>query len=188
MKSIGENYKLLRAVQSFDPTGNLTKMQLDPTPLARVPKQGQQLLNDFHQPITEALSSVAVPLPNKNAVAAMDSWKATRTFPVDMPDGKIIQAKYDLTYTYVGQRKRDGRDEAVISIAGELNQVSGKNLKVGATLSGTAVVELATGETISARTSNVMDVSLTINYHGESMTLNARASTETRVDYARPKQ
>src|SRR5260370_14662642 len=130
MEKIGQNYKRLKAVEVFDVTGNLLRTQLDGTGLVGMAPQGVQTLKDFHQPISQSLASVAVPLPNKNAVAPMESWKATRIFSIATPDDdKPIIATYDLPYKYLGQRKRDGRDEAVIPLAGELQQIDGKRSK-----------------------------------------------------------
>jgi S1-C subfamily serine protease len=187
LAKIGNSYKLIRAVQSYDPTGNLKSMPLDRQSEASIPAQGQKLLASLHQPLTEALSSVSVPLPNKNGVAPHESWKSSRNVPIETPD-KVMIATYNLTYTYVGQRKRDGRDEAVIAIAGELQNVDGKSVKVASTLTGTALVDLATGEVIMAKTSTTMEQQVTFTPPQGPVTLQARITTETRADYSKPKQ
>jgi S1-C subfamily serine protease len=180
---IGGAYKRLRVRQIYDQTGNLQSSKLDPTSIVPgTAPQAIELLQDFHRPIGEALNSVGVSLPNKNGVAVNESWKADRNFPLETAD-KLYIATFNMTYTYVGQRKRDNRDEAVISIGGDLKSIDGKNEKIAANMSGTALVDLATGELIMCRTNMVMERQHTIKTSDGSVTAKVRITTETRVEY-----
>jgi S1-C subfamily serine protease len=186
LEDVRSTLNKVRAKLVYDGTCNLTKSILDPTSLAGFPREGAKSVQDFHKPLSEALNSVAVPLPNKTGVAPQDSWKATRTVPIETPD-KLMVATYNLTYTYLGQRERDNRTEAVISIAGDLQQIDGKNVKVGGSMSGTALVDLGTGEVIMARTNTVMEQQVTLRSPEGPLTMNARISTETRAEYGKPR-
>jgi hypothetical protein len=144
------------------------------------------MLQSFHRPIAEALNSVGVSLPNKNGIAPNESWKAVRNFPLETPD-KLHIATFNMTYTYLGQRKRDGRDEAVISIAGDLQSIDGKQEKVAANMSGTALIDLLSGEIITCRTTMVMEQQVTIKTPDGSLTIKGRITAETRAEYSKPK-
>jgi predicted Zn finger-like uncharacterized protein len=184
---VGGSYKKMRVHQPLDQTGNLKgKWILDPKsiPPGTTP-QAVEMLQSFHRPIAEALNSVGVSLPNKNGIAPNDSWKAVRNFPLETPD-KLSIATFNMTYTYVGQRKRDGRDEAVISIAGDLQSIDGKQEKVAANMNGTALVGLLSGEIITCRTTMVMEQQVTIKTPDGTLNIKGRITADTRAEYSKP--
>jgi hypothetical protein len=186
-KQIGSSYKKMKVNEQLDSTGTIVKTALDQKslPAGTTQKTADSLLA-FHKPISMALNSVAISLPNRNGVQPNDSWKAKRDFLLETPD-KVYVAFFDMTYTYLGQRRRDSHDEAVIAIAGDLQRMEGKNGKVAANISGTALVDLVTGEIIQAKTTLVMDDQISLKTPEGSLNLRARVSFDTRVDYNRAK-
>lgn len=132
----------------------------------------------FHRPTQHALEAMAIPLPNEDNVAPGKSWKATRTLPMDTP-GKYESGQMEMTYTYLGQRTRGGRTEAVIALDGVVRGGDG-NDAVGGQATGTALIDLATGQVILAETRSVVDMKAQLGDSGKSIDL--IATLETRMD------
>jgi len=183
-KQIGTSYKKMRVNEQLDSTGTIIKTALD-LPLG-TSRQTADSLMAFHKPISMALNSVAISLPNRNAVQPNESWKAKRDFLLETPD-KAYVASFDMTYTYLGQRRRGDRDEAVVAMAGDLRHMEGKNGKVASSISGTALVDVVTGEIIQAHTTLVMDDQISLKTPDGTLNLRARVSFDTRVEYTRAK-
>jgi hypothetical protein len=178
----------LVALLDVDPAGNLrsNKLWLNPPAGTAVPeaqfarlvlsrdRSGRALtaepLIDLHEPVRAGLDALAVPLPGK-AVNALETWKATRVMPIERPDGKVQKLPMELTYTYLGQRKRNGRDEAVISVAGAVSAET-----MGARAGGTAIVDLATGRIILA------EMRVTIDLQALALDLGGRIEKVKLVD------
>src|SRR5262249_16304132 len=113
--------------------GTLNEFQLKKIDL------GRELLA-FHDPVRASLDALTVPLPNKT-VSALESWQVERMMVVETPDeiGKKVRVAF--TYTYLGQRNRNGKDEAVIRVSGVV-----RDPVLGGKASGTALVDLASGQ------------------------------------------
>src|SRR5262249_5318712 len=54
-------------------------------------------------------------------------------------------ATLDMTYTYLGWRKRNGHEEAVLGLKGQMPGGKAQEGKPGARMDGFAVIDLATG-------------------------------------------
>jgi hypothetical protein len=73
-----------------------------------------------------------------------------------------------MTYTYLGQRKRNGRDEAVIALDGVVRKKGrDKDVDLTGNASGTALVDLATGRVSQAKTTVTIDMEVNITDPGE---------------------
>jgi predicted Zn finger-like uncharacterized protein len=129
------------------PRGLVNEAQLKSSPL------GRSLL-DFQDPIKAGLDAMAVPVPGR-AVNPLEGWGAERLFPVEVPGAPVRKVSLRLSYTYLGQRKRGGRDEAVVAIAGAI-----RDARVGGRASGTAVIDLATGRILLAEVRVSVDMQL----------------------------
>ncbi len=122
-----------------------------------------QAVEHLTTPIWHGLRTLAVPLPGKQ-VRPQDSWKATRPMLLEVPSEEFSnhgQSQLNLTYTYVGQRKSAaGRDEAVVSIEGQMVDGSVSNdVKTGANrASGTALIDVATGQVTQARIAVTLEI------------------------------
>jgi len=123
----------------------------------------------------EALQAASIPLPNKT-VTPGETWtsaKDSRLYSVPPPSAapgpnpmggqpkpKIRELKYkDLTtYTYIGQRDRAGKKEAVVLIEGKSVQAAGAKEAVNGSIKGTAWIEIDTGIVVEAEIHKEFDI------------------------------
>lgn len=143
--------RLLISDVKLDHLGNITQqhISLDQRSMAQLgPIQPQQieLMKEFHWSVQQGLESLSVSLPSGGTIKPLEGWRAERQLPIDTP-GKAQTGKLDVTFTYLGTRKRDGREEAVISMGG---LVHGRDSAISGKASGRILVDLANGQTIRA--------------------------------------
>lgn len=123
----------------------------------------------------EALQATSIPLPNKILIPG-ETWtssKDSRLYSVAAPSPtagpnpmggppklKIRELKYkDLTtYTYIGQRDRAGKKEAVVLIEGKSVQAAGAKEAVSGSIKGTAWIEIDTGIVVEAEIHKEFDI------------------------------
>ena len=123
----------------------------------------------------EALQATSIPLPNKIVIPG-ETWtssKDSRLYSVAAPSPtagpnpmggppklKIRELKYkDLTtYTYIGQRDRAGKKEAVVLIEGKSVQAAGAKEAVSGSIKGTAWIEIDTGIVVEAEIHKEFDI------------------------------
>jgi hypothetical protein len=156
---------LITSVQ-LDRLGNITRQTLEPRSLLRLRQNNPQqfeMIQDFHQRIQQGLESLSVSMPPGGTANPLDSWKAERQLPIDTP-GKAESGKLDVTFTYLGVRKRDGREEAVISMDG---MVRGKGDTVSGKGTGQILVDLASGQTLLAETTVKLQLEALLGESGE---------------------
>jgi hypothetical protein len=170
----------LVAILEVDAVGNLTKNDIDRQTIAGL--RTEKAIVAFHTPIQQSLEALAIPVPNKE-VKAGERWKEKRKLPIETP-GKLEVGVVDMTYTYLGQRKRNGKDEAVIALDGLVRgDPNAKGDALGGTASGTALIDLATGQVSLAETRVVVDVQSTLKEEGErAETLKLMAILEARLE------
>jgi predicted Zn finger-like uncharacterized protein len=143
--------RLINSVIQLDRLGNITHQSTDNRSLrqlAQANRQQAEAMMGFHEMIQQGLEALSVSLPSEGTANPMKGWQAERQLPIDTP-GKTETGKLDVTFTYQGVRKRDGRDEAVISMDG---LVRGKDNSVGGKAHGRFLVDLSNGQTILAET------------------------------------
>jgi predicted Zn finger-like uncharacterized protein len=157
--------KMITTVQ-VDRLGNIRQQFIDQRPLLplrRTNPQQIQLLNGFHEMIQHGLESLSVSLPASGTAKPLESWRAERQLPIDTP-GKSELGKLDVTFTYLGVRKRNNRDEAVISMDG---LVRGKSDAINGKATGRVLVDLATGQTVLAETTVKLQLDALLSEPGE---------------------
>jgi hypothetical protein len=140
--------RLVTTSVQLDRVGNIVQQAIDPRPLALIDPEQAKSVRGFHERIQQGLESLSVSLPSSGTANPLDSWKAERALPIDTP-GKTEFGKLDVTFTYLGTRRRDGRDEAVINMDG---LVRGKDDGISGRAAGQVLVDLASGQTIRAET------------------------------------
>jgi predicted Zn finger-like uncharacterized protein len=151
-----------------DRFGNITRQVVDNRPLLPLLRAKPDLVSDmkdFHEIVQQSLESLAVSLPPNGQVNPLESWKAQRHLPIDTP-GKFESGQLDVTFTYAGVRKRDGRDEAVINMEG---MARGSSKSVGGKANGVILVDLATGQTLLATATVVMQLEARVRVPGEGV-------------------
>ncbi len=122
----------------------------------------------------EALQAASIPLPNKT-VTPGETWTSSKDSrlisvappsptagpnPMGGPKPKIRELKYkDLTtYTYIGQRDRAGKKEAVVLIEGKSVQAAGAAEAVSGSIKGIAWIEIDTGIVVEAEIHKEFDI------------------------------
>jgi S1-C subfamily serine protease len=146
---VRDSLPAMLATLQFDRQGNLTGQNLVPVQPAAAPL-GE--IQKFHTPIQHSLEAMAVSLPPGGTVKPGQSWKGTpHHLPIDKP-GKVETGWLDMTYTYLGVRKRDGREEAVLHINGEVRADRDAGDAISGRATGVVLIDLASGQTILAKT------------------------------------
>jgi hypothetical protein len=148
-------------VLRLDGNGNVLYNDVPPQTMLGVPRDLADDLRSFHEPIKHALDTMAIPLPNKT-VTYRERWKAKRALPIPLKN-RDASAQISMTYTYLGQRRRDGRDEAVIAVEGDVEGGKGKDLQVGGKATGTVLVDLGSGQVSQADIRVVLDMDAAVS-------------------------
>jgi S1-C subfamily serine protease len=177
---------VMKVSLSVDPLGNLSFNKLDPRPFGNN-QQAFKLAQQFHEPNGAALEALSVPMPFKKAgetTAPGETWKSERSLPIDSP-GKYENGKVNMTYTFLGVRKRDGRDEAVISMDGVVSGGSAETA-IGGRASGLALLDLSSGIITTAKTNVVVDMEATLSELDDAKdVLRVIATYDFRLDRTR---
>jgi S1-C subfamily serine protease len=148
-----------------DAFGKLVQNDLDVRYFQGLPAPVAEGLKNLHQPTQAGLEAMTILMPNKE-VPPGERWKGRTSLPIDEP-GRLQLGEMDVTYTYLGRRHRNGREEAVISLDGVVRQGRGGEVDLGGTASGIAVVDLGTGRISSAKTTVTVEVEVNISEAGE---------------------
>jgi S1-C subfamily serine protease len=175
---IRQDISTLAADLSIDKQGNLVGNQVD---TKRVSQNSLTDLALIHEHVQQALEVSAVPLPNK-LVAPGESWKAERSLPHPLA-GQSDAGVLDLTYTYVGVRKRNGREEAVLALDGKVRNLKPEGARVEGRAHGTAVVDLAGGQVHQADLALILDLDLA---QSAGLTIRADGTLDVRLERTLP--
>jgi hypothetical protein len=84
-----------------------------------------------------------------------------------------------MTYTYLGQRVRNGKAEAVIQLEGVVQPKDGKE-NLSGKMTGTALVDLTTGVVTQAETRAVLDIEAEVFKSGKTVKL--LATLESKLE------
>jgi hypothetical protein len=154
LQKLVENMPKLRVVLRVDPSGNLLENKVESE---AAPESARESLEGMNEQIQHSLEALAVPLPNGD-VQAGQQWKAWRDLPIGTP-GKFEAGAVDMTYTYLGRRRNGAnRDEAVLALDGVVHGRKGEEASVGGQASGTALIDLETGQLSLAKITVKVDM------------------------------
>ncbi len=153
----------MRAVVVTDGNGNVKQSALDPAALQGAFNLAEPM-KQFHEPLGQALETMATPLPNKRVVAK-ERWRWVLALPIPTPRRHQL-GRINMLYTYLGSRTRNGRPEAVISIEGTVQGAPGKEKQFGGTATGTALVDLTTGLVSMAEVKVSLDMEISVRELG----------------------
>lgn len=158
LQRIVANFGSLASVLQVDAQGKLVRHAID---LNRVPVPTRADVAPMHDQIVMSLETVAVPIPNR-MTEPLQTWKATRPLPIDTV-GRYEIGSADVTYTFLGTRTRDGRQEAVIGLAGAVKGQRGREGQIGGRLEGTAIFDLGVGQVAQVDARVVLDMDTQLN-------------------------
>jgi predicted Zn finger-like uncharacterized protein len=149
----------MRALVQTDPFGNVTQNVLDPASLRAAFNKAEEM-KQFHEPLSQALETMATPLPNKRVVAK-ERWRGVRALPIPTPRRHQL-GQINMLYTYLGSRTRNGRAEAVLSVEGTVQGAPGKEKQFSGTASGTVLVDLTTSLVSTAEVKVSLDMEVAV--------------------------
>jgi S1-C subfamily serine protease len=158
LQHVGPNIRFLADNVFTDAQGATKGTNYIPETMKDAPPLSKSQLMRFDGEMARFLQALDVPLPNKD-VKPGETWKARRPLPldgawktVDPFQGQAWTAveneSLEVTYTYSGLRTVKGTERAVIQIKGQVVPAAGAQSASNASLSGTAVVDLATGQIV----------------------------------------
>src|SRR5262249_23579349 len=134
-------------------------------------------LSDTHQDVLHTLEALTIPLPNEKMEVGK-SWVEWRVLQLEI--GRISEsARVRMQYTYLGVCRRNGRDEAVVRLEGQVKGKEGQDDRSAGVWEGTANVDLATGTVVLAKAKVTFDV-LGITREGELVKLAGREDMELK--------
>jgi predicted Zn finger-like uncharacterized protein len=180
LEQIKPDLPRLSTTLQIDNLGNITRQTINERALmmSRVRPQQIKLMKGFHEIVQQGLESLSVSLPASGTAKPLESWTADRHLPIDTP-GKYETGKLEVTFTYLGVRTREGRKEAVLSMHGH---VRGKGNAVNGKATGTILVDVATGQTILAESTVVLQLDAVLSEPGEAdHTLRVIATMRSRM-------
>ncbi|HKI35892.1 MAG TPA: trypsin-like peptidase domain-containing protein [Gemmataceae bacterium] len=156
LQLIAKDARLMAAELETDEEGNVTKSLPD---LTKLPRASREPVEGVVEQTLRSLEALSVPLPGKK-VEPGQSWTAERVLWVG-PPASAVPARAEMKYTYVGVRKRDGKEEALVYLGGTVRGRKDEGLNLGGRVSGLAWIAVATGEVLSASTDVKVDLDLT---------------------------
>src|SRR5262249_33123539 len=130
--------------------------------------------------ILQWLQALSVPLPNRQ-MGYLDTWKAKQPWAIITPVTDMHFRDLEMTYTYLGQRTRNNREEALVEMTGRI-QKKEMGLRFGGKLEGRALVDLESGIVTRARATVSMDLDFPIGPG-----LKARGTMDVSIDRSLPK-
>jgi predicted Zn finger-like uncharacterized protein len=172
LQHLGPNMPFLASTRVVDGQGTSTRDDVDSNLIQTAPIQDRRDLFAYGEQLEKFLQGLEVPLPDKQ-VQPGETWKARRPLPFDdtwkvlgiLPTPIWVSVESDtleVTYTYAGLRTANGTEQAVINFNGKAVQQPGRPAGSGGWLSGTAVMDLATGQVVEEEVTMQANPSLTM--------------------------
>jgi S1-C subfamily serine protease len=148
-----KDVKALAVDLQIGKSGSVDAHQVD---TSRAPEGSRRDLAQLQELVEQSLEVLTVPLPNKQ-VAAGTSWQAVLTLPIHIQGKRFETGTVAMTYTYLGVRKREGREEALLDLEGT---VRGSKTHISGRAEGSVVFDLALGQVRENRTTYYLDLDL----------------------------
>jgi S1-C subfamily serine protease len=138
-----------------DRAGDIRSFRVDPS---RAPATVRKELAEVHVAMEYKLELVTIPLPHRQ-VKPGESWPLRRTFTLYLRGPAFELGTADLSCTYEGIRKHDGRDEAVLTLHGPVcGAAKGREQQIGGRAEGTAVVDVVRGQVLRTDLAILLDL------------------------------
>jgi predicted Zn finger-like uncharacterized protein len=143
------------------------------------PPDVQEALDDMAEELQTDLESICVTLPNRE-VAPGDKWNGKRKLLI-RTTGRGDGGEMDITYTYLGRRTRNNRDEALIELGGIIRK-QGRTSRLGGRVGGRALIDLETGIISASRST----ITLNMDTSRHQAKVQYTGTVEVRIDRALP--
>jgi S1-C subfamily serine protease/WD40 repeat protein len=135
----------------------------------RVPASSRAALNSLVDQLYELFDLCNPPLPG-GQVQPGRTWQSVKTVPIDLMDEEPIRGRLIMGYGYRGVRNTETGKVAVISMAGKLQGLSGRNSTANGEASGEALFDLATRRLVDVNVR--MEVALQMRIGEETVQVN----------------
>ncbi|MCI0456160.1 MAG: hypothetical protein L0Z62_04165, partial [Gemmataceae bacterium] len=170
LQHLAPNVQFVAQTLTVDAQGTTRRHVIDPKLRDSPPDAARRALIDFQEQMQKFLQGLEVPVPGEQVevgqtwkaqrpMLADEAWKALRVLP-DEIWGRVENDTLDMTYTYLGTRTVKGAEHAVIHLRGQSVSQPGGGPNSGARLSGTAVVDLATGQIVEQEVTTHTNIEL----------------------------
>jgi len=128
--------------------------------LGQVPAGSRRELGPIAERMVMGLDALSVNAPTK-MLTPLETWKDTRQLPIDTI-GRVEVASMEVTYTYLGTRTRNGRQEAVIALSAPLVGRRGQEKNVGGRMDGTMIFDMTAGQVSQVDVKATIEVEATL--------------------------
>jgi S1-C subfamily serine protease len=145
LQRVRQNLGNVRAQVRIDRHGNPSDTQFD---LSHLSQALRTELSDVSDQVSLLLIA-ALPLPNRR-VSPNESWKAERDFGLHIQPNWSEAGRLDLTCTYLGVRPHEGKEVAVVALAGPVRGKEKESKHITGQADGLALIDLAGGEVVRA--------------------------------------
>ena len=173
LQHVAPNLRFLACDRVVDGRGAVTKDLVDSEQLQSAAPALQVEFISFGEQMIKSLRGLEVALPGEE-VRPGQTWKARRPLPIDptwrvlgvLPSpiwGAAESEEVEVTFTYAGVRTVNGAAQAVLNLEGETVAQPGRATGARGRLTGTAVVDLATGQVIEEEVRAEADVELVLS-------------------------
>jgi hypothetical protein len=159
-----------------DNAGNCSNRHLD---LHQISPEARDVVDSMIRQLQVVLECESLPLPNRE-VQPGEKWTAQREVPIGA-GGAFEVGALDLSYTYLGSRQRNNRDEAMVGLSGVLRGQKGQEQRMAGRASGTAIIDLASGQMTLARLAVRVDMETTTFLRGPAKAVGTLDVKVTRV-------
>jgi S1-C subfamily serine protease len=151
--------------------------------MASVPQDMRGRLTQFNYQIMQALEGMALLLPEKS-VGPGETWQDETRYTFRFNKDQTEEATSRITFKYLGQRKRNGRDEGVVTFAGltfksdgsaagtagdgtprsgdVIDEYSERRRGIFGVVAGAALVDLQTGYTTLVQSNSSIAIDLKV--------------------------
>jgi hypothetical protein len=172
LEHVAPNIQFLGSNRVVDAQGTTKKDAVDTNQLQQAGPAAQREMITFGDQMLRSFRGLEVALPGEQ-VQPGATWKARRPLPID-PTWRVLEVlpsqiwgtaeadSLEVTFTYLGLRTVNGVEQAVISLKGQVTQGPGDGPGAGGRLSGTAVVDLATGQVVEEEVTTQAEVELVV--------------------------
>jgi S1-C subfamily serine protease len=173
LQHVAPNVKFLACNRAVDGRGAVKKDLVDANQLQPAPPALQPEFIAFGDQMVKFLQGLEVALPGEE-VQPGQTWKASRPLPIDptwrvlgvLPSplwGAAESESVDVKFTYAGVRTVNGVEQAVLNLEGETVAQPGRSGGARGRLSGTAVLDLATGQVVEEEVTTAADIELVVS-------------------------
>jgi hypothetical protein len=193
LQHVAPNIRSLACNRVVDGRGAVQRDLVDAEHLQPTAPALQVELISFGDQMIKFLQGLEVALPG-GEVQPGQTWKARRPLPID-PTWRVLgvlpppiwgaaeSETLEVTFTYAGTRTVNGAEQAVLHLEGETVAQPGQSAGARGRLSGTAVVDLATGQVVEEEVTTTADVELVIS---NLPVIKAQGSVVARLQRAAP--